>query len=80
MEDATEYDPQQLRTRYNVPTLIFHGMQDDAVPWQNSREFLETCPFETLDLLLIKEGDHRLTEFKTYMFETVLAWINRLAG
>lgn len=80
MEDAAKFDPRRLRKSYDVPTLIFHGMRDDAVPWRESREFLEDCPCHTLDLLLIKEGDHRLTEFKTYMFETMLAWVNRLGG
>ena len=54
-------------------------MQDDAVPWRASQRFVDSCPCKTLDLLLIKEGDHRLTEYKTYMFETMMAWINRLA-
>ena len=80
MEDAKKYDLQRMWNDYDVPTLIFHGIRDDAVPWQSSRKFLETCPCETLDLLLIKEGDHRLTDFKTYMFDSVLAWLNRIEG
>lgn len=78
MEDAENYDPQRLVAEFAVPALIIHGMRDDAVPWQLSRQFLENCPCESLDLLLIKEGDHRLTEYKTYMFDTMLAWVNRL--
>lgn len=80
MQDAEGYDPERLIAGYDAPTLIFHGMQDDAVPWRSSQRFVEECPCTTLDLLLIKEGDHRLTEYKTYMFETMLAWINRLDG
>lgn len=79
MEDADAYDPRRLVAGYTAPTLIFHGMQDDAVPWRASQRFVEECPSPALDLLLIKEGDHRLTDYKTYMFETMLAWVKRLA-
>ncbi len=80
MEDAKGYDAERLVRDYAAPTLIFHGMKDDAVDWRASRRFVENCPSETLDLLLIKEGDHRLTDYKTYMFEIMLAWIKRLGG
>ena len=80
MEDAKAYDAERLVRGYAAPTLIFHGMNDDAVDWRASRRFVENCPCETLDLLLIKEGDHRLTDYKTYMFEIMLAWVKRLGG
>ena len=80
MEDARRYDPARLAAGYAAPTLIFHGMQDDAVPWQASMRFLQDCPCPTLDLALIKDGDHRLTDYKAYMFECMWAWLERLAA
>jgi pimeloyl-ACP methyl ester carboxylesterase len=77
MEDARKYDPQKLVEGYAAPTLIFHGMQDDAVPWQASMRFMQECPCPTLDLVLIKDGDHRLTDYKEYMFATMAAWLER---
>ncbi len=77
LEDAENYDPARLVKEYAAPTLIFHGVQDDAVDWRESRRFMEDCPCPSIDLLLIKEGDHRLTDYKEYMFETIMAWLRR---
>ncbi|MCZ6628277.1 MAG: alpha/beta fold hydrolase [SAR324 cluster bacterium] len=78
MEDAQNYDPRRLVKEYSAPTLIFHGILDDAVDWRESINFMEDCPATGIDLLLIKEGDHRLTEYKEYMFESIMSWLRRL--
>lgn len=78
MEDAERYDPERLVEGFAAPGLIFHGMRDEAVPWQASMRFVQQCPCPTLDLVLIKDGDHRLTDYKEYMFGTMNAWLNRL--
>ncbi len=80
MEDARTFPPGRLVEGFTGDALIFHGIQDDAVPWQASMRFLQECPCPTIDLLLIKDGDHRLTDHKAYMFETMAAWLNRIGA
>jgi hypothetical protein len=75
MEDARRYDAARLAREYATPTLILHGMQDVAVDWRASVRFLETCPCAELQLLLIKSGDHRLTEQRAYLFDALVAWL-----
>ena len=74
-EDAANYPAQTLLRGYAAPTLIFHGMKDTTVPWRGSQSFLEDCPCPSLDLFLLKEGDHRLTAHKALMFETLWHWL-----
>lgn len=45
-----------------VPVRILHGQKDDAVPWQLSLELAEQLNSDDVDLHLIKNGDHRLSE------------------
>lgn len=44
------------------PVRIFHGMRDDAVPWQNSLFLANKLKTEDLLICYRKEGDHRLSE------------------
>jgi pimeloyl-ACP methyl ester carboxylesterase len=64
MEDAATYDVEELRRTYATPTLIVHGMKDDSVPWRDSAEFMERCPFKGIELLLLADGDHRLSDHR----------------
>ena len=75
MEDAKSYDPARLARDHATPTLILHGMQDTAVDWHASVQFLEACKYPHLHLLLIKDGDHRLTEQRAYLFDAMAAWL-----
>jgi alpha-beta hydrolase superfamily lysophospholipase len=77
MEDALNYDPQKLLAGFQSPTLILHGMKDSAVDWRTSLGFLEDCRYPHLELLLIKGGDHRLTEHKAFLFDAMWAWLRR---
>jgi pimeloyl-ACP methyl ester carboxylesterase len=80
MEDALNYDPQKLLLALATPTLIFHGMRDTAVDWRISLGFLEDCRYPHLELVLLKDGDHRLTDRKALLFETLWAWLARRDG
>jgi pimeloyl-ACP methyl ester carboxylesterase len=74
VEDGRQYDPARLVREHRVPTLIFHGMRDLSVDWRQSMRFAEECPCRDIDLVLIKDGDHRLTEHKKLLFDTMMAW------
>ena len=75
VEDSTQYTFDELLRTYAAPTLILHGMQDVAVPWQDSVSFIERAACPNIHLLLIKEGDHRLTRQKAYLFDSMTDWL-----
>jgi alpha-beta hydrolase superfamily lysophospholipase len=60
-----------------APTLILHGMRDTAVLWQDSVSFMESTRSPDMELLLIKDGDHRLTDHKAHLFDVIAAWLKR---
>lgn len=65
--EAKAYPFAQLLQRYQTPALIFHGMKDDTIPYTSSVEFAERCVTTEVQLLLIKNGDHRLNTHKEWL-------------
>jgi dipeptidyl aminopeptidase/acylaminoacyl peptidase len=47
---------------FSGPVRILHGMEDDAVPWQNSLELMDKLASADVRITYIKGGDHRLSE------------------
>jgi pimeloyl-ACP methyl ester carboxylesterase len=45
----------------DCPVRLLHGQQDDAVPWQISLDIAARLRSTDVHLLLIKDGDHRLS-------------------
>lgn len=43
------------------PVRLLHGQQDTGVPWQKSLTLAERITGGDVDVLLIKDGDHRLS-------------------
>lgn len=80
IEDAGNYPLERLTRDYALPTLLFQGMRDDSVDWHANLEFVKNCPCQSLQLHLIKEGGHRLTDYKTFMFKTLQAWHGNLGA
>jgi len=77
VEDGRTFHYEDLIKTYNLPTLIFHGVQDDAVPWQASIDFLKDSPSSAIDLVLVKEGDHRMTDHKDHMAKVFTSWLQQ---
>jgi alpha-beta hydrolase superfamily lysophospholipase len=79
--DGANYRFERLLRDHRAATLILHGMRDTAVPWRESVAFVEQARAEQVDLLLVKDGDHRLTAQKDYLFEAIVAWLRaRMSG
>jgi len=76
-EDAARYDPRELVRRLVAPTLILHGMRDTAIDWRASTRFARDSA-APVDLFLVGDGDHRLTEHKELLFDVLWAWLARL--
>jgi pimeloyl-ACP methyl ester carboxylesterase len=43
------------------PVHILQGMRDPDVPWEHAMQVVERLPGESVQLTLIKDGDHRLS-------------------
>lgn len=70
-EDALHYPMENLLRDYLTPTLILHGTGDASVPIEDSIEFTRKSRARPSDLLVIGGGDHRLTEHKETLFQSM---------
>lgn len=77
LADAQDYTLENLVKDYQTPTLILHGLQDDAVPFQDSVEFAQKSRATPMELLLIAGGDHRLSDHKATLFDYMLSFCKR---
>jgi len=75
VEDGANYRYERLVRDHMATTLILHGMDDRAVPWRESVAFAEQTRAGKVDLLLIKDGDHRMTAQKDYLFDAIASWL-----
>jgi alpha-beta hydrolase superfamily lysophospholipase len=78
IEDAKNFPLEKLVTSWNKPTLIFHGMQDDVVPYQNTLDFAQRLPSCPLEIHLFATGDHRLVAYKNEMAEQACEFFKRV--
>jgi dipeptidyl aminopeptidase/acylaminoacyl peptidase len=46
----------------DVPVRLLHGQCDEDVPWQHSLTIAEQLRSVDVEVLLVKSGDHRLSE------------------
>lgn len=78
LKDARHYPVERLLKDYQTPTLIFHGTDDSAVPFQNSVDFIQKSNARPMQLLLIAGGDHRLTDHKDALFAHMHTFCRRI--
>lgn len=48
----------------NIPVRLFHGMQDEDVPYEYSIKLANQLSSTDVEVKLIKDGDHRLSDDK----------------
>jgi pimeloyl-ACP methyl ester carboxylesterase len=58
--EAKEFQVEQLALEFRTPAILFHGLADDVVPWKISTDFVARATNGDLELMLFKNGDHRL--------------------
>jgi pimeloyl-ACP methyl ester carboxylesterase len=46
----------------DCPVRLIHGMQDPDVPWQTSLKIAEKLRSTDVEIILVKNGEHRLSE------------------
>lgn len=76
--EREQYALKKLTEHWSTPTLIFHGLADDVVPFTDSFDFLNQIPDADAELRIIKSGDHRLTAFKDEIAEESGRFISRI--
>ncbi|MCG8359086.1 MAG: alpha/beta hydrolase [Kiloniellales bacterium] len=64
------------------PLRLIHGTADAAVPWETSLRIMERIESEDVEVTLVKEGDHRLSEpHDLHRLEAVIdGLVEKLAG
>jgi uncharacterized protein len=63
-EEGPRFPVDELAQLLRTPAIIFHGMEDEHVPFNDSVSFLQRSFIEFGELRLFKGGDHRLNSFK----------------
>lgn len=46
----------------NIPARLIHGSADSDIPWTQSQKLMEALTSQDVELLIVKDGDHRLSE------------------
>jgi pimeloyl-ACP methyl ester carboxylesterase len=77
VRDMEHYPTTELYQGYRAPTLICHGMMDDIVDYHQSLEFQQQCASADVDVVLLKNGDHRLTAQKAELAELLVVYLKR---
>ena len=60
--ETEERQVAELALRLRHPALMVHGKHDETVPCDDVVEFFRRCEAPGLELHLIGDGDHRLTD------------------
>jgi pimeloyl-ACP methyl ester carboxylesterase len=61
VEEARTHELLHAPIPLTCPVRLIHGTADPDVPWQLSREVMQKLQSADVELLLIKDGDHRLS-------------------
>jgi pimeloyl-ACP methyl ester carboxylesterase len=77
MEERERFAAEALAAGWATPLLIFHGMRDEAVPYEDSLDFVRRVSFPDVELRLLKDGDHRLLALKEEMAESACRFFAR---
>lgn len=46
---------------FSGPVRLIHGMLDDAVPWEHSLKIADAVASEDVEMIFVKDGEHRLS-------------------
>ncbi|MGF1581837.1 MAG: alpha/beta hydrolase [Gemmataceae bacterium] len=69
LESAAAFSLAELTARWETPTLVFHGMKDELVPYADTVHLIEKIGYPNVELRLLRDGDHRLTAHKEMIME-----------
>ena len=61
-DDGKEHLVLREEIPLDCPVRLLHGLNDQSVPWQTALTIQEKLRSEDVEVTLIKNGDHRLSE------------------
>lgn len=76
VHDWEQYPIAELARQYLTPSLLIHGTEDEILSYHHSLDFTSKSGAE-IDLVLIKGGDHRLTDHKEKLGDWIISHITR---
>ena len=62
----------------HIPLFCAHGRRDDVVPCASTQAFFANVPGERKRLLVLDDGDHRLTDHIGFIFEEMESFLARV--
>ncbi len=72
-----KFNSNELISKVNYKTTIFHGTEDNVVPYSSGKKLFEKSNKNRTSFVTIKNGTHHnLAEFKKYQ-ETILRLLNK---
>jgi pimeloyl-ACP methyl ester carboxylesterase len=77
VEEIDLFPFESLADQLARPVLIFHGLNDDVVPINQSLKLLERGVYSGIELRIYKDGDHRLLKYKNEMAESACNFFAR---
>ena len=61
LEDGAQHTLLDQPINLHCPVRLLHGVKDESVPWQTSERLSTVLCSKNVEVLLIKNGDHRLS-------------------
>lgn len=77
IDDLRRYDTGELARLYQTPSVIFQGQLDSSVDWRDVAGFADRTAPGVVELRLFADGNHRLTDRKTLLWDEAAAWFHR---
>jgi pimeloyl-ACP methyl ester carboxylesterase len=62
LDDGEQYQLLNAPIPITAPVRLIHGLDDDVIPWQRSQAVLSRLTCDQGSLVLLKNGDHRLSK------------------
>uniref|UniRef100_UPI00398E361E palmitoyl-protein thioesterase ABHD10, mitochondrial-like n=1 Tax=Pristiophorus japonicus TaxID=55135 RepID=UPI00398E361E len=62
VKESEKHHVLQSTLAISCPVRLIHGMADDMVPWQISVKVAEQLASDDVDIILHKNGDHRMSQ------------------
>jgi pimeloyl-ACP methyl ester carboxylesterase len=76
--DPALASPREAITHTSAPVLLFHGMEDDRIPYWHSREIAAAAP-EHSEVVLVDDATHETIMDDPDLRRRAVAWLRALA-
>lgn len=75
VEDLRAFRKERLEAIYQTPTLLLQGRNDESVSWQSVVGFAENCACDALEVHLMMDGDHRLSDRLDHLWRLTIDFL-----